>query len=241
MDELRTNDSQFFCKEVTVMATQEQPKKEETKQTNEQQNKPGSQQLQTQSAGRRPSQQTGMARRSQFGSPSSSSPFTFMRRFSEEMDRLFDDFGFGGDWLNSGFERDFFPRSVGGFRESLWSPQIETFEREGQLVIRADLPGLKKDDVNVEITDNAITISGERRNEDEERREGYYRSERSYGSFFRSIPLPEGVDADDANATFENGVLEVTMQAPQLQSRGRRLEIKGTAADEQTRGKAAGR
>jgi HSP20 family protein len=226
------------------MATHDQPKKEETKQTNEQQNKSGSQQLQTQSARKRDrsSQQTGMARRGQFGSPSSSSPFTFMRRFSEEMDRLFDDFGFGGSWLGSSYGRDFFPINLGEFRQSLWSPQIETFEREGQLVIRADLPGLKKDDVNVEITDHAITISGERRDEDEERREGYYRSERSYGSFFRSIPLPEGVNAEDANATFNNGVLEITMQAPQVQSRGRRLEIKEAASgDDQARGKAAGR
>ena len=165
-----------------------------------------------------------------------------MRRFSEEMDRLFDDFGFGGSWLGSSYGRDFFPTSLGEFRQSLWSPQIETFEREGQLVIRADLPGLTKDDVNVEITDDAINISGERRNEDEERREGYYRSERSYGGFFRSIPLPEGVNAEDANATFNNGVLEITMEAPQLQSRGRRLEIKeGAASDKQARGKAAGR
>lgn len=66
---------------------------------------------------------------------------------------------------------------------------METFERNGKLVIRADLPGLSKEDVNVEVTDNAITISGERRNENEERREGYYRSECSYGSFYR--PLPE--------------------------------------------------
>jgi HSP20 family protein len=101
---------------------------------------------------------------------------------------------------------------------------------------------LTKDDVNVEITDDAIDISGERRNEDEERREGYYRSERSYGGFFRSIQLPEGANAEDANATFNNGVLEITMEAPQLQSRGRRLEIKeGAASDEQARGKAAGR
>ena len=227
------------------MATQEQQKvKEETQQTNQQQNKPASQQMQTQSTGRsdQPSQQTGMARRGQFGPPTlSSSPFAFMRRFSEEMDRMFDDFGFGGNWLGPSFGRDFFPRSVGEFGQSLWSPQIETFEREGQLVIRADLPGLKKDDVNVEITDDAITISGERRNEDEERREGYYRSERSYGSFFRSIPLPQGVNAEEANATFNNGVLEITMEAPQLQSRGRRLEIKEGGGSEQTRGKAAGR
>ena len=201
--------------------------------------------MQTQLDGRgdRSSQQTGIVRRGKFGAaPLSTNPFAFMRRFSEEMDRLFDDFGFGGNWLGPSFGRDFFPRNLGEFRQSLWSPQIETFVREGQLVIRADSPGLTKDDVNVEITDDAISISGERRDENEEKREGYYRSERSYGSFFRSIPLPEGVNAEDANATFNNGVLEITMQAPQIQSRGRRLEIKeGAPSDEQARGKAAGR
>src|SRR5688500_9530814 len=95
--------------------------------------------------------------------------------------------------------------------------------RPSKLVIRADLPGLSKDDVNVEVTDNAITISGERRNENEEKREGYYRSECSYGSFYR--PLPEGVDSDDANATFNNGVLEIALNAPKLESRSRKLEI----------------
>jgi len=226
------------------MATQDEKKNEQTRQTNQQHNTAGSQQMQTKSGakGDQPSQQFGIAKKGEFGPvPTRSSPFTFMRQFSEQMDRLFDDFGFGGSGLGPSLERDYFPRSLGEFRQSLWSPEIETFEREGQLVLRADLPGLKKDDVNVEITDDAITISGERRNEDEERGEGYYRSERSYGSFCRSIPLPQGVNADDAKATFENGVLEITMQAPQLQSRGRRLEIKeGAASNEQTRGKAAG-
>ena len=96
----------------------------------------------------------------------------------------------------------------------MWSPQVEVFEREGQLVLRADLPGLTKEDVKVEVTNEAINISGERKSEHEEKREGYYRSERSYGSFYRSIPLLEGVNAEDANATFRNGVLEITMQAP---------------------------
>jgi HSP20 family protein len=227
------------------MATHEEGKNEQTRQTNQQQqNTAGSEQMQTKSGGKGDrSQETGLRRRNQFVAASTRpSPFTFMRRFSEEMDRLFDDFGYGANWLGPSFGRDYFPRSLDEFRQSLWSPQVETFEREGQLVLRADLPGLKKDDVNVEITDDAITISGERRDEDKESREGYYRSERSYGSFFRSIPVPPGVNADDAKATFENGVLEITMQAPQLQSRGRRLEIKeGAKSDEQARGKAAGR
>jgi HSP20 family protein len=193
--------------------------------------------------GNQPSQQTGLARREQT-SPSlmSGSPFSFMRRFSEEMDRLFEDFGFGRGWLAPSLGRDLFPAGFGDFGQTAWSPQVEVFEREGQLVVRADLPGLTKDDVKVEVTDGAITISGERKSEHEEKREGYYRSERSYGSFYRRIPLPEGVSADDATATFNNGVLEISMPAPQRQSRSRRLEIKeGGAGREQARAKTAGR
>jgi HSP20 family protein len=136
------------------------------------------------------------------------------------------------------------PSQGRGFDQALWSPQVEMFEREGQLVVRADLPGMTKDDVNVEITDEAIILQGERRDEREENREGYYHSERSYGSFYRQIPLPEGVNAEDANATFRNGVLEVTMQAPARQeSRSRRIDIReeGEGEEQQkTRSKAAG-
>lgn len=109
---------------------------------------------------------------------------------------------------------------------SLWSPQIETFQRGNEFVVRADLPGLEKDDVKVDITDDSITIEGERREEHEEDREGYYRSERSYGSFCRVVPLPEGAITDSAKANFNNGVLEIVVQAPPREvSRGRRIEI----------------
>jgi HSP20 family protein len=222
----------------------DQKERQGSTQTNQQQ-EAGSQAIQTRSGqgDNQPSQQTGIARREQSSpSPMSGSPFTFMRRFSEEMDRLFEDFGFGRGWLAPSFGRDFFPAGFGDFGQTAWSPQVEVFEREGQLVVRADLPGLTKDDVKVEVTDNALMISGERKGEHEEKREGYYRSERSYGSFYRRIPLPEGASADDANATFNNGVLEITMQAPQRQTRSRRLEIKeGGAGQEQSRAKAAGR
>ena len=161
--------------------------------------------------------------------------FAFMRRFGEEMDRLFADFGFGRDGLTPSFGS----RAFGEFGNTVWSPQVEMFERDGRLTVRADLPGLTKNDVKVEVTDNAINLSGERKSEHEEKGEGYYRSERSYGSFYRSIPLPEGVNADDANATFNNGVLEITMAAPQRASRGRRLEIKeGSNTEEQPRAKS---
>jgi len=116
---------------------------------------------------------------------------------------------------------------------SHWSPQLETFQRGNEFVVRADLPGLNKDDVKIDITDSAMTIEGERREEHEEEREGFYRSERSYGSFYRMIPLPEGAISDSAKASFNNGVLEIVVQAPPREvSRGRRLEI--TQAQNQT-------
>jgi len=158
-------------------------------------------------------------------------PFAFMRRFGEEMDQLFEDFGFGGGWLA--------PILKGQFGDSLWTPQIEMLERNGELVVRADLPGLTKDDVKVELADNAITIEGERKGEHEEKGEGYYRSERSYGKFYRRLPVPEGVNANQANATFNNGVLEITMPAPKhVEQKSRRLEI-NEERHEQARRKAA--
>lgn len=163
----------------------------------------------------------------------SGSPFTFMRRFSEQMDRLFEDFGMGGFGGELG--------RLSSLRGSLWAPQVEVFERGKQLVVRADLPGLTKDDIDVNITDDEIVLKGERRQESEENKEGYYRSERSYGSFYRSIPLPEGVNAEEATATFRDGVLEITMPAPEhAERRSKRLEIRDAPA-EHARAKAAGR
>jgi HSP20 family protein len=157
-------------------------------------------------------------------------PFTVLRRFADEMDRVFEDFGVGRGLMTAwpfGGRRGLASRG-GGLDLATWSPQVEVFQRDDRLVIRADLPGLTKDDVQVEVTDDAVTIRGERRQEQEERREGYYHSERSYGSFYCSIPLPEGVTADQADANFRDGVLEVTMPAPQRPtSGGRRLEVKG--------------
>ena len=111
----------------------------------------------------------------------------------------------------------------------MWAPEIEVTQQGNELVVRADLPGLKKDDVCIDVTDTDISISGERRQEEETQREGVYRSERSYGSFCRTIPLPEGAMADQAKATFKDGVLEIRMPAPPQATRGRRLEIKEAA------------
>ena len=143
------------------------------------------------------------------------SPFRTMQRMADEMDRMFDDFGFGRRWLRPS------SRETGA---ELWAPEVEVFQKNNELTIRADLPGLKREDVTVDITDNDITIQGERKHEKEEEREGYYRSERGYGSFCRVIPLPEGAISEQAKANFKDGVLEITMPAPPA-SKGRRLEI----------------
>ena len=111
--------------------------------------------------------------------------------------------------------------------QSLWSPQVELFERGNNFVVRADLPGLSREDVDVEVDDDALVIRGQRRSDFEDEQEGYYRSERSYGSFYRAIPLPEGVEASSCNATFKDGVLEVTLPKPAPQaSRAKKIDVK---------------
>ena len=144
-------------------------------------------------------------------------PFMLMQRMAEDMDRLFGQFGLGrtGFTLSPVLE------------ETLWSPQVELFERGNNLVVRADLPGVKKEDLNIEVQDDVLTISGERHSELEENREGFYRSERSYGNFFRSIPLPNEVNADHVNASFRDGVLEVILPAPKPEERQtKKIEIR---------------
>lgn len=96
-----------------------------------------------------------------------------------------------------------------------WIPAMDLVETADAFVLRADLPGLTEKDVNIEFEDNVLTISGERKSEHEEKKEGYYRVERSYGSFSRSLTLPEGVDPDAVKANFDRGVLEVRVPKPE--------------------------
>jgi HSP20 family protein len=102
----------------------------------------------------------------------------------------------------------------GRAEETEWNPGIDVFERNHRLVTKIDLPGLKKEDIKVEVNDGYLTISGERRREQEEKREEFYRCEREYGSFYRAVPLPEGVKFEDVKATFADGVLEVSAPLP---------------------------
>jgi HSP20 family protein len=139
-----------------------------------------------------------------------SNPFAAMRRMSEEMDRAFG---------------QFYGQQGGRGSQSGWLPAIDVSEREGQLHVHAELPGLKPEDVKVEVTEDALVIRGERKYEHEHQVGKAYRSERRYGEFYREIPLPEGVNAEQARAQFRNGVLEVSIPVPQQTSRRREIPI----------------
>jgi HSP20 family protein len=127
--------------------------------------------------------------------------------FSRDVDRLFDAF-FGAD-------RD---------QSRRWVPPVDLVEAEDHFVLKADLPGLTEQDVSIEVQDGTLTISGERKDEQESRERGWYRIERSFGSFSRSLTLPDGVDPDGITARFENGVLEVSIPKPE-ERKPRRVEI----------------
>jgi HSP20 family protein len=96
-----------------------------------------------------------------------------------------------------------------------WIPAMDLVETDEHFVLKADLPGLTEADVNVEVEDNVLTLSGERKAEHEDKREGYVRVERSFGSFRRSLTLPEGIDPEAVQASFDNGVLEVRIPKPE--------------------------
>lgn len=150
-------------------------------------------------------------------------PFQMMNRFTKNMERLFEDFN--GFTFPTFFRTDFEPFRM-EFDEVKWVPPLEVLHNNGQFMVRAELPGLTKEDVKVELTDDLLTISGERKEEKEEKSEGFYRTERNYGSFFRQIPLPENVKTEAATAIFRNGVLEITMPAIEVEKPIRKLEIK---------------
>lgn len=136
------------------------------------------------------------------------SPFELMRRLSEDM------------------FRSVLAPAAAAEEGALWAPRIEAFQQDNEFVIRAELPGMNAGDVTVDISEDAVTISGERRQEREDRRGGVAVSEISYGAFSRVIPLPENALPDTATATFRNGVLEIRVPAPPSEvRRGRRLAI----------------
>jgi HSP20 family protein len=133
-----------------------------------------------------------------------------------EVNRLFDTF-FGGK-----------PANGAGLRR--WVPPMDLVETEDHLVLRADLPGLDRDDVNIEVKDGILTVSGERKTEHDERADGFYRVERAFGTFSRSLSLPQRIDADGITATFEKGVLEVRIPKPE-ERKPHRVQIGASTVD----------
>ena len=164
-----------------------------------------------------------LSRRGASGMPSlfgtRGSPFEMFRRLDEDMDRLFHQIWGGGRSLM---------RGRGADAPSMWMPQVEMREEGGKLHVYADLPGMKKEDVKLSLEGDQLILQGERQSSREEGQQGssFYHSERSYGSFYRSIPLPEGVDPQTAKADFKDGVLDVTFDAPRRpQQQSRQIDI----------------
>ena len=143
-----------------------------------------------------------------------------LREFStlqNEMNRLF----------NTVFDA---PAAPNGGTMRRWMPAMDLVETENHFVLKADLPGLTEADVNVEVEDNVLTLSGERKAEHEDKREGYVRVERAFGAFRRSLTLPEGIDPEAVQASFDNGVLEIRIPKPE-DRKPRRISI-GAGAEE---------
>ena len=148
------------------------------------------------------------------------SPFRGFYDAQSEVDRLFNEM-LGGQG----------PRRRRGGSQQLaeWAPAMDVLTRDGDLVIRAELPGVKQEDVDITMQNGALTISGEHRVDQEEERGGYHVRERRYGSFRRSMTLPEGTDESKIRARFEDGVLEVTVEGAAVERAPKRIEIEGSS------------
>ena len=143
-------------------------------------------------------------------------PLRELSSLQTEMNRLF----------NAAFDAP-----AGGNGGRRWTPPMDLLETESHFVLRADLPGMTESDVAIELEDNVLTVSGERKTEHEDKREGFYRVERSFGRFSRSLTLPKGIDPEAVTARFENGVLEVRVPKPE-ERKPRKIAI-GIGDDEQ--------
>ena len=122
------------------------------------------------------------------------------------------------------------PRGQQGTEVTEWAPAIDVVTEDGNLVVRAELPGVKQEDVDITLHNNVLTVSGERKAEQEEERGGYYVRERRYGSFSRSLTVPEGVDESKIHARYENGVLEVTVEGAAEVQEPKRIQIEGSSS-----------
>jgi HSP20 family protein len=119
---------------------------------------------------------------------------------------------------------------AGNGAQRRWVPAMDLVETDDHLVLRADLPGMREDDVEIEVKDRVLSVSGSRPAEHEENEEGFHRVERSFGSFSRSLTLPVGVDASDISAEFDRGVLQVRIPKP-TESKPTRIEIGASAVE----------
>lgn len=133
-------------------------------------------------------------------------PFAMLRHLNEEMDRVF-------------------PRGYSSQGQSDWTPAIDISERNNELQICADLPGVDQKDVKIEVENGMLSISGERKQEREEDSGGVHRMERTYGSFYRSVQLPDGVNLDNARAQFNNGELKISVPLPKKEQQSRQIPI----------------
>lgn len=142
------------------------------------------------------------------------SPFALLREMTDWMDRSV-----------GGYSR----RGAGG-QTAVWAPAVEVQQKDNNVIVFADLPGIDPKDVKIEVENDTLIIQGERKQEHTEERSGFHRSERTYGSFYRAIQLPETAKVDQAKADFRNGVLEVTVPIEQAKSNRRQIQIQGTGA-----------
>ena len=168
------------------------------------------------------------------------SPFGLLSAFLGDMDRMVRGFGlpapfpfrpaFGAVSRNQAESSDT-ARAL-----PMWAPPLEVLTRDGEFVVRAEIPGIDKEHVNVEIDEGRAVISGERKEEHEDKGEGFYRSERSYGRFSRAVALPDGANAEQAKAMFTDGVLEIVIPMADPEPRTHRLEIHEGGAPEPENG-----
>nr|QNO58240.1 hypothetical protein DKLEMCON_00022 [Methanosarcinales archaeon ANME-1 ERB7] len=132
-------------------------------------------------------------------------PFEELRRMEELVDRAFGETG--PDY----FGRRALPGAAVEELAETAAPYVDIKDKEGKIIVAADMPGVEKSDISINIRGDTLEISAEKKEEKEEEEEGYIRKERSYKKFYRSIPLPTEVDKDNVDATFENGVLQIEM------------------------------
>ena len=143
-------------------------------------------------------------------------PFRDLRSLQEEVNRLF------STNLTRGFGEE-------GIGRGAWNPSVDIYENKDQIVLEAELPGMKRDDFELTVENNVITLRGERSFEKKDETDNYHRVERSYGSFTRSFTLPQTVSAEGAIAEYNNGVLRVTLPKRE-ETKARRIEVTGGKA-----------